>query len=282
MPAGSASAWQIGLAHDLHHALKMTAEDEGAHLRALYASIGWANQLRRKLLMPREDAAIVRAEGRPPARALRAPGRWEVVLLRQASSCLARRGARLLKLLCRHLNQPLVDTSGHRRLDEVLQILSRLTHLAHPMLEGADAAFKQVLAAYVVWDAYPSIIFHPSLTAKQRIELESRLCHWWTLNWTAHDGGMEARRLAPIPIGAAEAVSRDLVDVLSYCVRAAMSSRWSAERSALVGMWRPPPELAAGVASIRCLMTGLGRLQFAELCFVEALLHQDLTEANRL
>jgi hypothetical protein len=278
MPTVAAMSWQVHLAFDLEHALTRAADDEGEGLRALYASIGWANQLKRQLATTRDDPGAVLAEDRMSARTRWAPNRWEVVLLKQTSRSLARRGARLLRLLCRRLEPPLVDTSAAGRLEETLQILSRLQHLPHPMLEAAVAAFREVQTAYLVWDAYPNIMYHPALSASQRAGLDSHLCCWWKRNWAAHQGRTGGRRLAAAPVGAGRTVPRDLLNVLTYCLRAAMSSRWSAERSALVGMWTPPSDLLSGVASIRGFMEGLEQLQFAEIYFIEALLQQDLTE----
>ena len=280
MPAVAAMSWRVDLARHLEHAATNAADDEGSELRALYASIGWANQLKRQLAIFRDDPAATQADGRVLAWARRAPSRWEVVLLRQASACLVRRGVRLLRRLCRRLEPPLVDTSAPGQLEETLQVLSRLDLLRNPMLEAAVAAFREVKTAYLVWDAYPNIMYHPALSAGQRAELDSRLCRWWKRNWAAHRCGAEGRRLALAPVGAGRTVPRSLLHVLTYCLRAAMSSGWSAERSALVGMWTPPFNLTRGVGSLRCFMEGFERLQFAEILFVEALLQQDLIEES--
>ncbi len=281
MTAVAASWWQVRLARDLEHALTRAADGEGTGLRALYASIGWANQLKRQLAMFRGGPAAALAVDRMSERARRPPSGWEVVLLNQTSSCLARRGARLLRRLCRRLEGPLVDTSAPGQLEETLRILSRLQYLPHPMLEAAAVAFREAQTAYLVWDAYPTIIYHPVLSAGQRAELHSQLSRWWEHNWANCWEAAQGPRLAAVPVEAAQAVPRELLNVLNYCLRAATRSRWSAEQSALVGMWTPPSNLLSGPASIRCFMEGLARLHLAELYFVEALLRQDSIEQRR-
>lgn len=278
MPAVAAMSWRVDLARHLEHAATNAADDEGSELRALYASIWWANQLKRQLAISRDDPPATQADNRVMARARRAPSRWEVVLLRQTSACLVTRGARLLRRLCRRLEPPLVDTSAPGQLEETLRVLSRLEHLPHPMLEAAVAAVREVKTTYLVWDAYPNIMYHPALSASQRAELDFQLCRWWKRNWTTHQGGAEGRRLALAPVGSGSTVPHELLNVLTYCLRAAMSSGWSAERSSLVGMWTPPSDLMHGIPSVRCFMEGFERLQFAELLFVQALLQQDLIE----
>ena len=282
MPAVAARSWQVDLARYLEDAVANVADGEGAGLRGLYASIGWANQLKRQLAISRVDSAVSSAEDRVAERARRAPGRWEVALLKQTSSCLTKRGARLLRSLCRRLELPLVDGSAPGRLGEALEIVSRLEHLPHPMLEAAVVAFREVRNAYVVWDAYPSIMYHPALSASQRAELNSLLSCWWSRNWLAQYADADRHRLAPALTEAGRNFPRHLMSALTCCLRAAMSSRWSVDRSALVAMWRPPSNLMRGVASIRCLMEGLEQLQCAEVAFVEALLQQDLTDERLL
>ena len=275
-------SWRVDLARHLEHAASRAVDDEGSELRALYASIWWANQLKRQLAISCADPPATQADDRVLARTCRAPSRWEVVLLRQTSACLVRRGARLLRRLCRRIEPPLVDTSAPGQLEATLRVLSRLEHLANPMLKAAVAAFREVKAAYLVWDAYPNIMYHPALSAIQRAELNSQLGCWWSRNWPAYHADVDGCRLAPVLTESGRDFPRDLLNVLTCCLRAAKNSRWSAERSALVATWRPPSSLMRGVASVRCLMEGLERLQCAEVAFVEALLRQDLTDARLL
>ena len=278
MPAPFASGWQVRLARALEDALGKSALDEGNSLRALYASIDWANELKRRLVLAHGDTAGLLPEQRLPTRERLAPSRWEAVLLEQGASRLAKRGVRLLKRFCRRAEPLLVDLSSLGRWDETLRTLSRLEHLDHPMLEAAVEACHRVRSAHVVSEAYPSILYHPSLTADQRAELDRKLCHWWSQNWTADRQSVEGRRLALMPTDANQADLRNILGFMNGCLRAAMSDRWSANRSALVSMWRPPSQLLVRHASVRSIMDGIGQLQLAELLFVEALLQQDLVE----
>ena len=261
-----------------HWAQRLACRMEGAlrhsSLEEAYGSLEWARELRHRLAHGDRFACAVSVAEQAPAAWLRAIGRWEARLLEQSAEVLVLRVRRLLRRLFRAATNTVIALTTNAHAAGLLDFLSRMPAYVRVRHPAIMAAWVEVLCRQQFSDATPMLLFHPSMSGRERRRTEDALRSWWSTSWPFGGPGL-APYLRAADLWNFEPKEPLIAQALNAFIRVATGSASAVGASSLAACWKPHSELANAGYSVRRLARAFSRLHPAELGFIVALAEQD-------
>lgn len=271
----AAAPWQGRLARWLAEMAKWDDSDPRRPLPNVYLMFEIALRIRYLLVGGGDAELYFLRHPRAPERPRKVPGRWEATLVFEPLERAVVRARRLLRKAYQTDDRSLIVRIRNPRVDALFDLLRKSTKGTLAPLAKLHEAVELARRELSVVPEWVGVHYNPGIRASTRLAQVAALGAWWS----------EAR---PHLVAAAPDVTlrrtghtfpEVVIDVINALVEVAVRGRPIETLRAFKAHWLPTEVFRTVDGSIEAFGIALSGLHVAELCFLEALLRQDLDGA---